>query len=85
MITQIVEATILVLTIAIIARALLSWFPNLNPQNPIVEFLVTITEPILAPIRSVMPRLGMFDLTPLIAIFLLRIIQTVLVSGLNGA
>ena len=85
MITELVQATILVLTIAIIGRALLSWFPNIDPRNPAVEFLITVTEPILAPIRAVMPRLGMFDLTPIIAIFLLRIIQTVIVSGLNGA
>jgi len=71
-IAQIIDATILVLTLLIIARALLSWFPNLDRRNPIVEFLITVTEPILAPIRSVMPRLGFFDLTPMVAILLLN-------------
>jgi YggT family protein len=80
-IVDIVQATVLVLTIAIIARALLSWFPNINPHNPAVEFLITITEPILAPIRSVMPRLGFIDLTPMVAIILLQIIGRVIVSG----
>ncbi len=74
MIAAIVSYTVLALTIAIVARALLSWFPNVNPRNPIVEFLIAITEPILAPIRSVMPRMGMFDLTPMIAIILLQVI-----------
>jgi YggT family protein len=79
---EIVDATILVLTIAIIGRALISWIPNLNPRNPIVEFLVTVTEPILAPIRSVMPRGIMFDFSPIIAIFLLQLIGRALVAYL---
>lgn len=81
MIVDIVQATVLVLTIAIIARALLSWFPNIDPRNPAVEFLVTITEPILAPIRSVMPRMGFIDLTPMVAIILLQVIGQIIVSG----
>jgi YggT family protein len=81
-IAEIIAATIWVLTIAIILRALLTWFPNIDPRNPAVEFLVTITEPILAPIRSVIPRLGMFDLTPIIAIFLLRAIGSLILANI---
>jgi YggT family protein len=62
-----------VLTFAIIARALLSWFP-IPSANPISEFLHAITEPILAPLRRVIPRIGMLDITPLIAILLLQAI-----------
>ncbi len=79
---EVIRATVLVLTIAIIGRALLSWFPNVNPHNPIVEFLVTITEPILAPIRSVMPRGMMIDFTPMLAILLLQVIGRVLSNAL---
>jgi YggT family protein len=72
---SIIDTTILVLTIAIIARALMSWVPNLiDPRGAIAEFLVTITEPILAPIRLIMPRMGMIDLTPMIAILLLQLL-----------
>jgi len=60
-----------VLTVAIIARALLSWFP-LPASNPITSFLHAVTEPILAPLRRVIPRVGMLDITPLIAILLLQ-------------
>jgi YggT family protein len=80
-IVDIVQATVLVLTIAIICRALLSWFPNVDPRNPAVEFLVTITDPILKPIRAVMPRLGMLDLTPMVAIILLQVIGRVLTGA----
>jgi YggT family protein len=81
-IADIVQVTILVLTIAIIVRALLSWFPNVDPRNPFVEFIITITEPILAPLRAIMPRMGMIDLTPMVAIILLNIIGQVIVSNL---
>ena len=80
MLVEIVQATVLVLTLLIIARALLSWFPNVDPRNPAVEFLITVTEPILAPIRAVIPRLGFIDLTPMVAIILLNVIGRVIAS-----
>ena len=58
------------LAFAILGRVLISWF-NLPPDNPIVVLLYQITEPILAPLRRVVPRFGMFDLTPMIAMFVL--------------
>jgi len=38
------------------ARVLLSWFPNVDPNNPIVRFLIEATEPVLAPIRELLRR-----------------------------
>ncbi|MBI4302357.1 MAG: YggT family protein [Chloroflexi bacterium] len=66
------------LTIAIVARALLSWFPG--APRPIMVFLYQITEPILAPLRRVVPRIGLIDITPIIAIFLLQLIAQLLVT-----
>ena len=81
MLAEIVSTAIYVMTILIIARALLSWVPNLiDPRGPIGEFLFTVTEPILAPIRGLMPRM-MIDLSPLIAIFLLNIIGRVVAQS----
>lgn len=61
-----------VLTFAIFFRAILSWFsPNLNTLTVI---LYKVTEPILAPLRRIMPRAGMFDFTPMVAIILLQLI-----------
>ena len=71
-----------ILQFAIIIRALLSWF-NPREDNPLVKFLMDITEPILAPLRRIVPRLGMVDITPLVAILLMSVIQQVL-SGLLG-
>ena len=50
-----------------------SWI-GLQPGNPFVVFLNDITEPILAPIRAYVPRIGMLDLSPMIAIILLQLI-----------
>ena len=66
-----------ILTFAIIARALLSWFP-IRPGNPVMLFLYSITEPILAPIRQIIPSLGAIDISPLIAILLLQLIAYLL-------
>ena len=77
---SIIQATATVLIVAIIARALLSWFIR-DPRNPLMDFLITITEPILAPIRSVMPRGLMIDLSPIIAIILIQVLTRVLLSN----
>ena len=72
-----------VLIIAILLDALISWFP-ISPSSPIVRLLDDITEPILAPLRQVVPRLGMFDITPIVAMFILEILQSIIDSGLSG-
>jgi YggT family protein len=61
------------MAIAIVIRSLLSWFP-VDPNNFLVVFLVTITEPILSPLRRIIPRLDAIDLTPMVAILLLMVI-----------
>ncbi|MFN8523080.1 MAG: YggT family protein [Chloroflexota bacterium] len=66
-----------VLNWAIIIRALMSWF-NPRMDNPLVVFLIEITEPVLAPLRRVVPRIGMMDITPIVAILLLNAIQGIL-------
>ena len=66
-----------VLYIAILARVLLSWFP-INPSNPLVRLLWDITEPILAPLRRVIPRIGMFDLSPLAAFLVITFLAQAL-------
>lgn len=70
MIGQIVFYVAWVLAILIFIRAILSWFPNIDTRNPLVDILYQVTEPILAPIRSIMPR-TVIDLSPMIASFIL--------------
>ena len=59
-----------VMTIAIFVRAMLSWFP-IKPDNALVSLLNSITDPILSPLRRIVPAVAMIDLTPMIAIMLL--------------
>lgn len=72
-----------ILSLAIIARALISWFP-ISPYHPIVTLLNQITEPFLAPLRRFLPMAGGVDLSPLVAIILLQVIERVLISILLG-
>jgi len=72
-----------ILNIAIIARVLISWV-NLPPDHPIVEFLFSVTEPILGPIRRILPQIGMFDLSPIVAIILIELARSLLISLLAG-
>jgi YggT family protein len=72
------------LTFALIARALISWFP-IRPDHPIVRILYDITEPILAPLRRVIPMIGMIDITPLVALLLLQVIERFLIEMLRSA
>ncbi|HEY7061206.1 MAG TPA: YggT family protein [Chloroflexota bacterium] len=77
-----IEILFQVLIFAIVARALLSWF-NLGPGNPLVRILYDVTEPILAPLRRVIPTIGMIDITPIAAILLLELAQRLLLSGVR--
>jgi YggT family protein len=75
-----------VLYIALLARVLLSWFqvgPN-SPFYPVITILYQVTEPILAPIRRLLPRFGMMDFSPIVAFILLSIGQRVLTRALSG-
>lgn len=61
--------------IALFARIILSWFP-ISPDSPfatIFGFLYSVTEPVLGPIRRLLPPMGMggmaLDLSPIIVIF----------------
>ena len=65
-----------VLTFAIFIRVVLSWF--VTRPNMLTIILDKITEPILAPLRRIIPRAGMFDFTPLVAIILLQLIARLL-------
>jgi YggT family protein len=73
------------LELAILARVLLSWF-RLDPYHPVVNFIYQITEPILRPLRNIIPPLGMIDISPIVALILMdiirRIIQAIILGGL---
>jgi YggT family protein len=67
----------------IIIRALLSWV-NPDPYNPIVQFLNSITEPVLYRVRQLIPMSGMgIDFSPIIVILVIIFLQAFLVNSIG--
>jgi len=65
------------LMLLIFVTSLLSWF-NPDPRNPVLRFLHGIVDPILHPIRSILPgNLGL-DLSPMVALLVLWFLQSLL-------
>ena len=81
---QFVEILGWALYVAILARVIVSWLPigPDSPFAPVVRTIYEITEPILSPIRRLIPGLGMFDLSPMIAIILIMVIQRIVIAAL---
>ncbi len=68
------------LILLIIVSVVLSYF--MSPYHPVRETINRIIEPMLAPIRRVVPLVGMFDLSPLILYFLIRALSWALINFL---
>lgn len=78
---RILELGLTLLFWAILIRAILSWV-NPHPSHPVVRFLDRVTEPILRPLRRIIPPIGGLDLSPLVALFLIEIVKNLLVQAL---
>lgn len=68
------------IVLLVIVNVILSYF--MDPYHPIRRTLDNLVEPMLAPIRRVVPLIGMFDFSPLILIILVQILSSVLISFL---
>ena len=77
---QVIDMVFNVLQIIIIIRVVLSWISH-NPSNQVIRIIYQVSEPILKPIREILPITGMgFDLSPLVAFFLLGLLKKILLS-----
>ena len=81
---DILEAFVVFLEVSIFATVLMSWISP-EGKGSINEILRQITEPILGPVRKIVPPLGMFDFTPMIAIFILQIPVRFIIRFLESA
>ena len=82
-VAHILDAILNILSWLIFIRALISWV-NPDPHNPIVQFLEKATEPLLSPIRKILPwrlRFGI-DIAPIIAFFAIMFLRQFLVRTL---
>lgn len=85
----IIDFIFTLLIIAIVARSILSFIVPMSGGRPhpilisINTLIIQITDPILAPIRRVLPTFGVLDLSPMAAIILLIVVQRVLVNAIR--
>jgi YggT family protein len=68
------------LTLLLVARALLSWFDP-GMRSSVGKILVDITEPLLGPIRRMIPSAGGLDFSPIIAIILLQFVERIVLQA----
>jgi YggT family protein len=57
----------------------LSWL-RLSPENPVVRVTSALTEPVLAPLRRVIPPLGGFDITPIVLLLAIQLVKKLILS-----
>jgi len=70
-----------VYSLILLARVLMSWIPNIDPYNPIVQFIYNLTEPVLKPVRDILRQnfnTGSIDFSPLIVLIIMQMLMRVL-------
>lgn len=70
-----------VMTFIVLAHVILSYF--MNPYHPIRSFIDRLVEPLLSPIRKVVPLVGMMDFSPVILIILVQLLTGFLINLLT--
>jgi YggT family protein len=80
---QFVVLLLQVLSFAVLGRVLVSWIDPFGNMR-ITQILRDITEPILLPIRNLMPNIGMFDFSPIIAMLLLQALGRLILYAVQG-
>jgi YggT family protein len=75
----IVDYAFTLYSIILLARVLISWF-SVDPYNPIVRVLHQLTEPLLAPIRRLLPQTGAIDFSPLIGFVVIVLAQRIVIG-----
>jgi YggT family protein len=70
-------------TVILLARVLLSWV-QVDPNNPLVRIIYQLTEPLLAPIRRLLPQGGGMDFSPIVAFIILLVAEQIVVMFLSA-
>jgi YggT family protein len=82
MLVLIAHRVIDLLILAILVSSILSWFRP-DPRNPFVRVLNAVVEPILHPIRALLPGMGGLDFSPMLAVVILMLLRSLLERGLT--
>ena len=76
---QLVQTLFQVYSFILLARVLITWF-QVDPYNPIIRILFQLTEPLLAPIRRLLPQTGMMDFSPIVAFIAITVVERIVIS-----
>jgi YggT family protein len=68
-------------SLVVFAAVIISWI-RLPPNNPIAQFVNSLTEPLLDPIRRMMPDMGGLDFSPMILLIALQLVKGVIAGAL---
>ncbi len=78
---QIIALILQLVQLLVLARVLISWIRP-DPYNPIVKFIHDVTEPMLAPIRNLMPPASGLDLSPMILLIGIMVVERAVLPAL---
>ncbi|HVO68853.1 MAG TPA: YggT family protein [Aggregatilineaceae bacterium] len=79
-----IELIIQLYSFIILARVLMSWV-NIDPYSPLARAIYNLTEPVLAPVRNVLPPAAGLDFSPIVVILLLQVVGRILASMFSSA
>lgn len=81
---SLISLVVTLITVVLILDALISFAP-IAPWHPVRRFLDQLAEPIVRPFRNLLPPMGMFDLSPMIAIIVIQILGQILIVLVRSA
>jgi YggT family protein len=81
-VVSIVSGIIGLINLLLIVWCLLSWFPNIRWYDQPFKTLDMIVQPIVAPFRKIIPPIGNIDISPMVAMFVLQIVGSLVKSAL---
>jgi len=79
-IAMVVHRVLQILSLLVLVQVLLSYF--MSPFHPLRQFLDRMVEPMLAPIRRIMPQTGMLDFSPMVLLILIQVVDAILTNML---
>jgi len=79
-VAEILKMLVYIVLVAIIIRIVLSWIQPQGSGNPLVSLLYSVTEPVMAPARRIIPSIGGLDLSPILVLLVLQVILILLVA-----
>lgn len=77
--TSILLTILNIYSFILLIRVLMTWIPNLPHDNPIVNFFFQVTEPLLKPIRNMLPPQSGIDFSPLVLFLIISVLSQMIV------